>query len=60
MFDRIEVGSTKGDWRPPYAHQWVAYSKIYAGDDDPYEGEGGSAYEAIRNLYLSMPKDPNY
>lgn len=53
-FYAIHVHSTAGDIRPPYPFQWIAYSKIFDGDDDPYEGFGGTPYEAVQNLYVKL------
>lgn len=53
-FDKLEAFCTDGDIRPPYPYQWRAISTIIIGDDDPFEGLGGSPLEALRNLYLEM------
>lgn len=50
-FDCLRAYSTAGDLMPPYHYQWIAYMKTRPGDDDPYEGSGGSPLEAIRDLY---------
>lgn len=50
----IEVYCTDGDIRPPYPYQWRAISTMIQGDDDPFEGIGGSPLEALRNLYKEM------
>lgn len=53
-FDKLEAFSTAGDIRPPYPYQWRATTKIVHGDDDPFEGIGGSPVEAVRELYKSF------
>jgi len=53
-FECFEVCSTEGERRTPYPFQWFAKAKPFLGDDDGYEGKGGSPLEAIRNLYLTM------
>ena len=53
-FAKFEAFCTDGDIRPPYPYQWIAKSTMVTGDDDPFEGIGGSPLEAIRNLYHSM------
>jgi hypothetical protein len=55
-FLKLEVYSTAGDIRPPYPFQWIATSKVLEGDDDCYEGTGGSPLEAIRELYKQLKK----
>jgi len=59
-FDRLEVYSTAGDIRPPYHFQWRALAKVFEGDDDAYEGLGGSPLEAIRELYQQLKSDPRF
>jgi len=51
---KLEVFSTAGDIRPPYYFQWLAKSKHIEGDDDCYEGLGGTPLEAVRELHKSM------
>lgn len=51
-FGKLEVFSTAGDIRPPYPYQWRATSIVYG--DDPFEGLGGTPFEAIKNLYKDM------
>ena len=53
-FDRLEAYCTDGDIRPPYPYQWRAVTKIVPGDDDPFEGLGGTPLEAMRNLYKDV------
>jgi len=53
-FDRLEAYSTKGDIRPPYQYQWRVLSKVRKGDDDAFEGLGGTPLEALRNLYKNI------
>lgn len=50
-FSRLEAFSTAGDIRPPYPYQWRATTKVRAGEDDPFEGIGGTPFEAIKELY---------
>ena len=59
-FDRIEVYSTAGGIRPPYHFQWGALAKIFEGDDDAYEGLGGTPLEAIRELYAQLRTEPRF
>lgn len=49
-FGKLEAVSTAGDIRPPYAYQWRATNKHRPGDDDDFEGLGGSPVEALRAL----------
>lgn len=53
-FAKLEVYCTDGDIKPPYPYQWRATSTLIPGDDDPFEGLGGSPLEALRNLYKDM------
>ena len=53
-FSKLEAFCTDGDIRPPYPYQWIATSTILVGDDDPFEGEGETPLEALRNLYYNM------
>lgn len=53
-FAKLEAFCTDGDIRPPYPYQWIAKSTLLSGDDDPFEGEGESPLEALRNLYKEM------
>ena len=53
-FKSLEAICTDGDIRPPYRYQWRAISNIVAGEDDPFEGLGGTPIEAMRNLYKSI------
>ncbi len=53
-FDCLTAVSTAGDWRPPYNYQWRAMTKLRPGDDDPFEGVGGTPLEAIRDLYHAL------
>lgn len=53
-FSKLETFCTDGDIRPPYPYQCTAYSTMIPGDDDPFEGMGGSPLEALRNLYKGM------
>ena len=53
-FDKLEAYSTAGDIRPPYAYQWRALCKVRKGDDDAFEGLGGTPLEALRNLYKDI------
>lgn len=56
-FDRLEVYPTVGYGRRPYPFQWFAYSKLFAGYDDTYEGKGSTPLEAVRNLYHAIGAD---
>jgi len=58
-FDKLVPWTTAGDWRPPYAYQWIASTKIRDGDDDPYEGAGGTPHEAVRDLWKGLKKIQN-
>jgi hypothetical protein len=64
MFDCIEAYSTAGDIRPPYAFQYVAKSNLIIGDDDIYEGKGGTPHKAVKDLFnkvkLFLESDINY
>lgn len=51
QFDKLEAVSTAGNIRPPYSYQWRTTTKLIAGDDDCYEGLGGTPLEAVRQLY---------
>lgn len=53
-FDRIVPYTTSGDIRPPYPFQWIAYSKVFEGDDDPYMGVGSTPFEALKDLYQQL------
>ena len=53
-FDKLEAYCTDGDIKPPYPYQWRATTKIKHGDDDPFEGIGGSPFEAISELYRQV------
>lgn len=53
-FDKLVPWSTAGDFRPPYPYQWQALTKPRPGDDDPFEGIGGSPLEAVRDLYRTL------
>ena len=53
-FCKLEAVCTDGGIRPPYPYQWRALSTILVGDDDPFEGLGGTPLEALRNLYKEM------
>ena len=53
-FQCLEAISTDGDIRPPYAWKWRAKTKIVPGDDDPFEGLGGTPLEALRELYKAV------
>ena len=53
-FAKLEASCTDGDIKPPYPYQWRATSTMVVGEDDPYEGLGGSPLEALRNLYKAM------
>lgn len=54
-FDCIKVFCTFGSPRPPYAHQFIAYCKARSGiDDEPWDGVGGTPFEAVRDLYKSL------
>ncbi len=53
-FDCLRAFSTAGDILPPYPFQWVAYTKLREGDDDPFEGIGESPFEAVKNLYKNI------
>lgn len=53
-FSKLEAICTDGDMTPPYAYQWRATSTMLVGDDDPFEGLGGTPIEAIRALYKDM------
>ncbi len=56
-FDRLEVHPTVGYGRRPYPFQWFAFSKVFEGYDDAYEGKGSSPLEAVRNLYHAIGAD---
>lgn len=53
-FDHLKPYTTAGDIRPPYPYQWVATTKPRPGDDDPFEGVGGTPLEAVRNLWKDI------
>ena len=53
-FDCLRPYSTYGDWRPPYPYQWMATTRVRPGDDDPFEGVGGTPLEAVKDLYKSL------
>jgi len=53
-FSKLEAYCTDGDIRIPYPYQWRAISTLIPGDDDPFEGLGGTPLEALRNLYSDM------
>lgn len=53
-FATLEAFCTDGDIRPPYPYQWIAKSTMIPGDDDPWEGIGGTPLEAIKDLYSNM------
>lgn len=55
-FDKLVPWTTAGDIRPPYPYQWQALTKPRPGDDDPFEGIGGTPLEAVRDLYHSLIK----
>jgi hypothetical protein len=55
-FDKLECISLEGEIRRPYPYQWYAYTKYRPGDDDPFEGVGGSPFEAVRDLYRTLKK----
>jgi len=59
-FDKFEIYSTAGDIRPPYHFQWVAKAKVFYGDDDCYEGIGGSPLKALSELYRQLKKDTRF
>lgn len=50
-FDKLEATCTDGDIKPPYPYQWRATTKIRPGEDDPFEGLGGTPFEAIKELW---------
>jgi hypothetical protein len=50
-FDKLEAFCTDGDIHPPYSYQWRATTKIREGEDDPFEGLGGSPLQAIHKLW---------
>ena len=54
--ERIEIYSTAGDIRPPYPYQYRAVAKIRAGDDDPFEGIGGTPRAAVRDLWKAIKR----
>lgn len=56
-FDRLEVYPTVGYGRRPYPFQWYAYSVVFDGHDDAYEGKGKTPLEAVRNLYHAMGEE---
>jgi hypothetical protein len=55
-FDCLRAFSTAGDILPPYSFQWIAYTKVREGDDDPFEGLGETPFEAMKNLYKVIKK----
>lgn len=55
-FDCIKVYCTAGDIRPPYAHQFIAYTKVRPGDDEPWQGVGGTPLAAVRDLWKALKK----
>lgn len=59
-FDCLKVFCTAGDIRPPYPHQWVAYTKVREGEDDPFEGVGRTPLEAIRDLYRILKESEEH
>lgn len=57
FFEKIEAVSLVGDvLSNAYKHplQYHAFSNRVAGMDDPFEGIGWSAHEALRNLLADM------
>jgi hypothetical protein len=50
-FDKLEAICADGYIKPPYPYQWRATTKIRVGEDDPFEGLGGSPFEAIKELW---------
>ena len=52
QFGGLDVYSTAGDIRPLYPFQWIAKSIPFG--DDPFEGIGGTPFEAIKELYKKM------
>lgn len=52
--ERIEIYSTAGDILPPYPYQYRAVTNVIPGDDDPFEGVGGTPLEAVRELHKSV------
>ena len=53
-FDCLRVASTAGDIMPPHPYQWMATTKHRPGDDDVFEGVGGTPHEAVRDLYHTL------
>lgn len=53
-FSKLEAICTDGSILPPYPYQWKATSTMVPGDDDPFEGLGGSPLAALRELYKEM------
>jgi hypothetical protein len=53
-FDCLRAFSTAGDITPPYPYQWMATTKHRPGDDDVFEGVGGTPLEAVRDLYRTL------
>jgi len=53
-FDYLKAFCTDGDIRPPYPYQWQAFSTTILGDDEPFEGVGGSPLSAVKRLYEAM------
>lgn len=53
-FATLNAFCTDGDINPPYPYQWIAYSTMLSGDDDPFEGVGNSPLNALRALYKAM------
>jgi hypothetical protein len=56
QFAKLEAFSTAGGIRPPYPYQWRATTVVRAGEDEPFEGLGGSLLEAMRELYLAAKR----
>lgn len=53
-FSKLEAICTDGSILPSFSYQWRATSTMIPGDDDPFEGLGGTPIEAIRALYKDM------
>ncbi|KKL28164.1 hypothetical protein LCGC14_2377880 [marine sediment metagenome] len=53
-FNCLKVWTTAGDIRPPYPFQYQALTKLRKGEDDAYDGLGGTPLEAVKSLYKTI------
>jgi len=52
--DCLKVWTTAGEIRPPYPFQYQALTKLRKGEDDSYDGLGGTPLEAVKDLYKTI------